>query len=321
MPLTKRQKTLFVGGTIASILGLSFFASKAYAKTIVTGKIIDEETQQPIPGVRVVIDSYQTTTLLDGTFKISVSPGIYQLSISLINYETKSMTITVPEGGINLGEITLKRVSSPARMPRYIAFDYLEYNLNKYFKYETWYCDPISCIPHPPCLFGEWRIDAVEYKDENATEKGQNEIHITLQVLDDGYNPIPSCSVDIWTSTEDQYGTPLIGDISWGGIGAFYFPADTPLTLKTDDEGKIILRFKFLMEKNMLLSINPVYIYNSLTGWRGPIKDFNAYACPPYGFEWGPPTTRTLPHAIYAAYPFAKQINSVARVNVNVKVW
>ena len=40
------------------------------------------------------------------------------------------MTITVPEGGINLGEITLKRVSSPARMPRYIAFDYLEYNLN-----------------------------------------------------------------------------------------------------------------------------------------------------------------------------------------------
>jgi len=322
MPLTKKQKAFLVGGGVASVLGTCLVWSKAHAEkqALVKGKIIDEDTGEPIPGVKITINSYQTTTLIDGTFEIVVPVGTYTLSASLINYETKNMTVMVPEEGIDLGQITLKRTSQPKRMPASIKFDYLEYNLNKYFKYETWYCSPISCIPHPPCLFGEWRIKAVEYKDENATEKGPNEIHIRLQVLDDG-NPVPDCPVEIWTSTEDQYGTPLIGDISWGGIGAFYYPADTPLTLKTDNEGKIVLRFKFSIKEIMLLSINPVYIYNSLTGWRGTIKDFGAYACPPYGFEWGPPTTRTLPHAIYADIPFAKQIYSLARVYVNVRVW
>ena len=319
MPLSKKQKAVLIGGGLTSLLGVSLIFSKitqAIKYAIVKGKIVDEDTGEPIPGVKITIDSYETTTLIDGTFEIPVAPGTYTLSATLINYETKVINITVPQEGLDLGQITLKRIKEPTRMPAYIKFEYLEYNLNKYFKYETEWAGYTW-----PCILGQWNLDAVEYKDENATEKGQNEIHITLQVLDDGYNPIPSCSVDIWTSTEDQYGTPLIGDISWGGIGAFYFPADTPLTLKTDDEGKIILRFKFLVEKNMLLSLNPVYKCTPPPKHCSRVPSIPEFCCVPEYYEWGPPASTTLPHAIYAALPFAKQINSVARVYVNVKVW
>ena len=80
---------------------------------IITGKVIDEKTGEDLIGVSVMVKGATkgTATDIDGTFKLEVAPGTYDLQISYISYQTKIVEgIVVTEGqatdpvSITLGE-------------------------------------------------------------------------------------------------------------------------------------------------------------------------------------------------------------------------
>lgn len=58
----------------------------------ITGKIVDEVTQEPIPFANVVVEGTQngTATDFDGKFTIeNVTPGYVKLDVSVVGYERK----------------------------------------------------------------------------------------------------------------------------------------------------------------------------------------------------------------------------------------
>jgi outer membrane receptor protein involved in Fe transport len=57
----------------------------------ITGRVVDEKTGEDLIGVSVMIkgNSKGTATDIDGTFKLEVPPGTYDLQVSYISYQTK----------------------------------------------------------------------------------------------------------------------------------------------------------------------------------------------------------------------------------------
>ena len=56
----------------------------------IRGTIIDDDTGETLPGVTVYIEETQNGTIsdLDGQFNLSLEPGLYDLRISFVSYET-----------------------------------------------------------------------------------------------------------------------------------------------------------------------------------------------------------------------------------------
>lgn len=78
------------------------------AANIVTGKIVDADTKDPLIGATVTVKgtTKATFTGLDGTFKIDVAPSDGSvLVVTYVGYITKEITLT---GNAQLGEIDLK---------------------------------------------------------------------------------------------------------------------------------------------------------------------------------------------------------------------
>ncbi|WP_214070841.1 TonB-dependent receptor [Mucilaginibacter sp. dw_454] len=75
---------------------------------VVTGKLLDAQTKEPLIGASVIIKGTTngTTTSLDGTFKIRVPEGSQVLVLSYVSYLTQE--VTVESGSQNVGEISLK---------------------------------------------------------------------------------------------------------------------------------------------------------------------------------------------------------------------
>lgn len=90
-----------------SILFLTLFVLGIHclwAQTqLVTGSVVDAETQEPIPGVNIIIEGASDGTIsnVDGSFSLSVSPNA-KLALSFIGYETKI---------IDVGERTILNVA------------------------------------------------------------------------------------------------------------------------------------------------------------------------------------------------------------------
>ncbi len=87
-----------------SALFLSLFFSAAIAQQgIVTGKVIDNETGEPVLFANVFVEgtSTGTTTDFDGVYRLSLDPGTYNISISFVSYATKTITgVEVKEGEV-----------------------------------------------------------------------------------------------------------------------------------------------------------------------------------------------------------------------------
>lgn len=64
----------------------------------ITGKIIDEETGQPVAGATILIGNKGITTEVDGSFNVSLPKGSYTAVISYIGYGTKEVA------GIEIGD-------------------------------------------------------------------------------------------------------------------------------------------------------------------------------------------------------------------------
>ncbi|SEW34967.1 TonB-dependent receptor [Chitinophaga arvensicola] len=76
----------------------------------ITGKIIDDETGEPLPDVTIRIGKLGTTSKADGFFSIPLSPGKYQAQISSIGYASKLVTdIDIKDGQAFPLNVTMKR--------------------------------------------------------------------------------------------------------------------------------------------------------------------------------------------------------------------
>lgn len=76
----------------------------------VSGKILDEETGEPIGEVTIRIGNKGTTSAADGSFTIALPEGIYESEISSIGYGTKQVTeIEVKDNQVSALSVTLKK--------------------------------------------------------------------------------------------------------------------------------------------------------------------------------------------------------------------
>ncbi|NLR57181.1 TonB-dependent receptor [Chitinophaga polysaccharea] len=76
----------------------------------VAGKIIDDETGDPLPAVTILIGNLGTTSKTDGSFSIPLSKGKYQVRISSIGYVSKLVTdVEIKDGQVFQLNITMKR--------------------------------------------------------------------------------------------------------------------------------------------------------------------------------------------------------------------
>src|SRR6056297_11833 len=98
------------------ILFLLFIFSlpQAFSQATVKGKLIDEETNEPLIGATVVVKNTTvgTSTELDGSFSLKIEPGKKDLKFSYVGYISKELTVNVSGSETkDLGNIKLKSSS------------------------------------------------------------------------------------------------------------------------------------------------------------------------------------------------------------------
>ncbi|MGM0582037.1 MAG: TonB-dependent receptor [Bacteroidota bacterium] len=83
-----------------------FWANMSYAQQSITGKVLDGDTNDPLPGVNVMIEGTEegVSTKTDGTFELKTSRSNPTLVFSFIGFETIKKTVS---GSSDLGTITL----------------------------------------------------------------------------------------------------------------------------------------------------------------------------------------------------------------------
>lgn len=85
----------------------------------IKGLIIDNESQDPLPFATVVLwngnnMTFKTNTDFDGNYRMQVTPGIYQLEISYIGYETPGkIEVSVKQDQIAIVNQSLSQDSYP----------------------------------------------------------------------------------------------------------------------------------------------------------------------------------------------------------------
>ena len=93
------------------LLPLFLISSTSIAqKKIITGKVIDKNTGEPLAGASVLLEKSKNTTITkqDGSYSISVTPAKSNLVVSFIGYTTE----TVPVGDRIVVDIALVQTSS-----------------------------------------------------------------------------------------------------------------------------------------------------------------------------------------------------------------
>lgn len=79
---------------------------------IITGRIIDAKTTEPLPFVNVFINNTTLGTVTDQqgyfTLKGIKDPGNYEVVFSFVGYETHKTKVTIAEGAVSVDIITLK---------------------------------------------------------------------------------------------------------------------------------------------------------------------------------------------------------------------
>src|SRR5690554_3362597 len=109
--LHRKKFTLNMKGFLIIFLLFSSIVSMAREGTIM-GTIIDDQTGETLVGVTILVKGVNTGTASDpeGQFSLEVSPGIYELQISYISYQTLNINgVRVEPGEITfLDELRLK---------------------------------------------------------------------------------------------------------------------------------------------------------------------------------------------------------------------
>jgi hypothetical protein len=108
------KKIVFL--VILSIITLNLGAMNAnnIEKIILTGKVIDNDTKQPLEYATIVIKSLDGNIITGGItdekgeFSIQVTKGVYDISVEFISFKTKTFKNREISGNTDLGTITLE---------------------------------------------------------------------------------------------------------------------------------------------------------------------------------------------------------------------
>ena len=89
------KSTLPRSGTLNQTLSTSLADQYAYEKTV-SGQVIDESTNTPIPGANILAKNTTTGTVTDieGNYRLTVGDAVTTLIFSSIGYETREETIS-----------------------------------------------------------------------------------------------------------------------------------------------------------------------------------------------------------------------------------
>ncbi len=78
---------------VMGLLGLVLITATGWSQTaVIKGRVTDQASNEPLPFANVVIKSLEkgATTNEDGTFRLEVSPGLYNLSASFVGYKSQT---------------------------------------------------------------------------------------------------------------------------------------------------------------------------------------------------------------------------------------
>jgi len=93
------------------VFTLMLFTNALMAQGKILGKVVDDETKEPLPGANVVLKgtNYGTTSDFDGNFTLEAPSGSYTLVITYLGYDSFSKKFNLSAGQtLNLGTIPLK---------------------------------------------------------------------------------------------------------------------------------------------------------------------------------------------------------------------
>ncbi|MGM0620059.1 MAG: SusC/RagA family TonB-linked outer membrane protein [Bacteroidota bacterium] len=104
---------------------LMLISGQAFAQTDVTGRVTDADTEEPLPGVSIVISGTTLGTIsdIDGNFSLDVPEGNNELEFSMIGYQKKvvqldgvtTLNVTLEETTTALEEIVVTGYSTQSR--------------------------------------------------------------------------------------------------------------------------------------------------------------------------------------------------------------
>ncbi len=99
---------------------LLLFSILLHGQSILQGRVYDSETDLPIPGVAIIVDSLRKGAITDenGIFRLELNNGQYNLSASYLGYKDYETTVRINESGafvniqlipeaIDLGEVAI----------------------------------------------------------------------------------------------------------------------------------------------------------------------------------------------------------------------
>ena len=92
---------------VIALMMVSLNTVLAQKNGTITGRILDADTKEYLPGANVMLQgtTFGAATDRGGQFRISnVPPGTYNLVVSYIGYQEKSVEVTIAEGGYTLYE-------------------------------------------------------------------------------------------------------------------------------------------------------------------------------------------------------------------------
>ena len=117
MPLTHpRAGALAAGAALALLLPLARLAAQGAAPTtgVVTGRVTEAGSSEPIPGVTVAVTGQPrgAITRSDGTYRLTLPAGRYELTARLIGYASAKGSVVVTAGGTTTQNFQLQRSAS-----------------------------------------------------------------------------------------------------------------------------------------------------------------------------------------------------------------
>jgi hypothetical protein len=107
------ESTLHKAYYIFLLLSFVLHAQSQNTNWTLTGKLVDEVTNEPIIGATVVYEAGKgAVTDTSGIFNISLPNGTYNLKINFVGYKPVSRKVTVSGANVNINAITLLNVNN-----------------------------------------------------------------------------------------------------------------------------------------------------------------------------------------------------------------
>lgn len=233
--------------TISILISVFSFAQNGF----VSGKVVDQTTGEELIGVAILIKGATkgTSTDIDGTYKLELAPGTYDLQVSYISYQTKvitgvvvkpkeitSLNITLQSSEKELGEIVIE-----AKVDRETSAALVLEQKNSVVLFDGISADQIRKTPDRNTADVLKRVSGATIQDNSF---------VVVRGLPDRYNaaflngsPLPSSEPDRKAFAFDIFPSALLSDLK-------VIKTAMPSLSGEFAGGLILVRTKDIPEKN-----------------------------------------------------------------------